>query len=250
VLCCPAPDCKNRLFPTDVTKLLTLNGDEADEEGLHVRALAKYDDLLTADYDARLRDVFDSTDAETQLCIYLNSRVCPGCKVILTRNGGCPDFHCSCGENFHYWSASQVIHYQWVGGTHSYTQVLRSAIANDISVVDTIAQFLPSRKRAVGKIRTLLQQQSPELGWEAIEELARGAVMGDDDAVDAVRQARDQKRRALAEKKECLVEKSAKRKAAKEKWKAAKEKWEAAQEEAAKKQASSAMSCLLTQTYP
>jgi hypothetical protein len=213
MLCCPAPDCANRFFPPDVWQLLTIARYEASSSSVGCeyedtkstptrerekcqRALAKYDELLTADYGARLRDIFDTTDGATVLLLFRKSRLCPGCQVILTRNGGCPDFYCSCGENFHFWSAPRVMHYAWEGGPQSYTQVLECAVKESLTFEEAVAHFLARRKRTIGKHRVLLRKYHQVLrdtaapSAEEIEALARGAALGAKHALAAVKGAR------------------------------------------------------------
>jgi hypothetical protein len=195
-LCCPAPECSHRLFPADINMLLTteIGLDDQEKDQQH-RALCKYKELLNADYDARLREALDATDGALPECLFVSSRLCPKCSVILTRNGGCPDFHCSCGANFHYFSAPRVIHQDWKGCINEYAEVVKYAASHQVSVPQAIEHYFETRKRTIGKLRVLLHQHWGDCGgWEGIERVARAAVMGEAYAVSAVKVARVNKR--------------------------------------------------------
>ena len=111
---------------------------------------------------------------------------------------------------------------------------------------------MSQRKRTIGKLRVLLHQHLSTLGSEQIEVFALGAVMGEEAALTAVNQARDNKRESkqqrLKDKKESFKERMGRRREGRTRTRRASEKREA--REAIVSSPTYAVSCLLMQLYP
>jgi hypothetical protein len=85
---CPHPTCKYHLYPSDVERIAP-----------HVAA--KYKELLSQDYKARLREMSDVDEASASF-LRTTAASCPDCKVLMMKTEGCDSIRCTCGTNFCY----------------------------------------------------------------------------------------------------------------------------------------------------
>lgn len=185
-LCCPAVGCKTRLYLQDVNELVR-------RRVLPAAVRNSYEESCSRDFAIFARELGEECqelqpDSST-LRLWENTRLCPKCSLAIERSEGCDSFYCICGHHFCFKEAPRP----FGNGIRNYRRVI--VLAQELKLSCAEAEKFKGQWRIqikAGKTAELLG-----ISREEALTLHRLALIGDEEAREAIQRARLLRKAAL-----------------------------------------------------